>query len=226
MSLNPGPLTLGILNARSVRNKGPLLANIVTSNDLDFLCLTETHIRPFDTDRILHSLTGLVRYWWWGLVFIRSCYRRDKIESPFHQSFENRIMYPPGSCTCNFQEEFMSFVGFLSSTNSLYYICGDFNIHVDVPVSDGYKFMIFLDLCDEKQLVNQPTHLHGHTHSTSFYPPVNRIYIVDVKICDFISDHALVKCSITFPCQVAHIPNKVQYRRYHSWLQVWCSLPT
>ena len=29
------------------------------------------------------------------------------------------------------------------------------------------------------------------------------------------SDHALVKCSVAFPRQVAHIPNKVQYRRYH-----------
>ena len=36
------------------------------------------------------------------------------------------------------------------------------------------------------------------------------------KFVILISDHALVKCSITFPPQVAHIPNKVQYRRYHS----------
>ena len=56
----------------------------------------------------------------------------------------------------------MSFVGFLSSINSSYYICGNFNIHVDVPVDNGYKFMTFLDLCDLKQLVNQPTHLNSH----------------------------------------------------------------
>ena len=56
----------------------------------------------------------------------------------------------------------MSFVGFLSSIKSSYYICGDFNIHVDVPDGDGYKFMTFLDSCDLKQLVSQPTHLHGH----------------------------------------------------------------
>ena len=37
VSLNPGPLTLGVLNTRSVRDKGPLLANIVASNDLDIL---------------------------------------------------------------------------------------------------------------------------------------------------------------------------------------------
>ena len=49
----------------------------------------------------------------------------------------------------------MSFVGYLSSINSLYYICGVFNIHVDVPVGDGYKFITFLDSCDLKQLVNK-----------------------------------------------------------------------
>ena len=48
VSLNPGPLTLGVLNTRSVRNKGPLLADIVASNDLDILCLTETHVVPYD----------------------------------------------------------------------------------------------------------------------------------------------------------------------------------
>ena len=51
-SLNSGPLTLGVLNTRSVKNKGPLLADIVASNDLDILCLTETHVRPFDLNSL------------------------------------------------------------------------------------------------------------------------------------------------------------------------------
>ena len=36
VSLNPDPFTLGVLNARSVRNKGPLLTDMVASYDLDF----------------------------------------------------------------------------------------------------------------------------------------------------------------------------------------------
>ena len=112
------------------------------------------------------------------------------------------IYHPPGSCTCNFQEEFISFVGFLSSINCSYYICGDFNIHVDVPVGNGNKFMTFLDSCNLKQSINKPAH-----------PPVIRILIVDFR---FVSNHPLVKCTIAFPRQVAHIPNKDQYRRYHS----------
>ena len=64
----------------------------------------------------------------------------------------------------------MSFVGLLSPINFSYYICGDFKIHVDAPVGDGYKFMTFFDLCDLKQLVNQPTHLHGHILDLILYP--------------------------------------------------------
>ena len=74
--------------------------------------------------------------------------------------------------------------------------------------------MTFLDSCDLKQLVNQPTHLHGHTLGL-ILSPSDQDTIVDVKMCDFVSDHALVKCSIALPHQAAHIPNKVQYRRYH-----------
>ena len=50
VTLNPGPLTLGVVNTRSVRNKGPLRADIVASKDLDILCLTETHDSPYDSD--------------------------------------------------------------------------------------------------------------------------------------------------------------------------------
>ena len=56
VSLKPGPLTLGVLNTRSVRKKVPLLADIV-ANDLDILCLTETHVRPFDSDSFLRSIS-------------------------------------------------------------------------------------------------------------------------------------------------------------------------
>ena len=99
----------------------------------------------------------------------------------------------------------MSLVGYLSSINSSYNICGDFNIHVDVPVSNGYKFITFLDSCDLKQLVNKPTHLHGQILDL-ILSPSDQDTIADVKICDFVSDHALVKCKITFPHQVAQTP--------------------
>ena len=150
--------------------------------------------------------------------FIRCSYRPHTIESHFYQSFENKVVLiglhghslllaciylSPGSCTCNFLEEFMSFVGYLSSINSSYYICGDFNIHVDVPVCDSYKFINYFRSHESRKVVYKPTHLHGHILDL-ILSPSDQNTIVDVKICDFVSDHALVKCTIDFPCQVAH----------------------
>ena len=87
------------------------------------------------------------------------------------------IYHPPTSCTINFLK-------------SSYYIYGDFNIHVDVPDGDGFKFMTFLDSCDLKQeTVSQPTHLHGHILHL-ILSPSDQDAIRDVKIGDFLSDHA------------------------------------
>ena len=66
----------------------------------------------------------------------------------------------------------MSFVGVLSSVNSLYYICGNFNIHA----GDSYKFVSYLDSCDLK-------HLQGHILDL-ILSPSDQDAIVDVKICD------------------------------------------
>ena len=59
------------------------------------------------------------------------------------------------------------------------------------------------------ETVNQPTHLHGFTLDL-ILSLTDQDTIVDVNICDFISDTELVKCSIALPHQVVHIPNKVQ----------------
>ena len=193
----------------------------------------KAHSCPFDSDSCLRAITPADfifpnKFHPAGIgggvgFFVRSSYKPHKIESPFYQSFENMVVSiglhgrslllacicrPPGSCTCNFLEEFMSVVGYLSSNNSSYYICGDFNIHVGVPVGDGYKFMTFLDSCDLKQLVNKPTHLHGYILDL-ILSPSDQDTIVDVRICNFVSDHALVKCTIAFPHLVAHTPNIV-----------------
>ena len=56
--------------------------------------------------------------------------------------------------------------------------------------------------------------MYGHTLDL-ILSPSDQDTIADVKICDFVSDHALVKCSMVLPHQAAHTPNKVQYRRYH-----------
>ena len=57
LAINPRPVMLGLVNARLIWNKSPLLADTIASHSFDFLCLTETHTRTTDSDSFLRSLT-------------------------------------------------------------------------------------------------------------------------------------------------------------------------
>ena len=55
--LNPDPVSFGVINCQSDRNKGLTIANIVSSRSLDLLVLTEMHIRPTYIESLLHLIT-------------------------------------------------------------------------------------------------------------------------------------------------------------------------
>ena len=57
VAVNPGPTNFEFVNCRSIRNKGPLLHDLIQRSDLDILGLVKTHVRPMDTDGLLNSLT-------------------------------------------------------------------------------------------------------------------------------------------------------------------------
>ena len=187
VAINIGPVMLGLVNARSIWNKGPLLADMIASHTFDFHCLTETHIRTTDSDSFLRSLTPngfslIHRPHSSGIgggvgFLIRDSYKCRKVDTPNYSSFENMVISvsvscqtlllafiyrPPGLCSSMFLDEFMSFVCFLSSVDCKYFICGDFNIHVDVPCTDSHKLKALLESCNLRQSVNNTTHLHGH----------------------------------------------------------------
>ena len=114
----------------------------------------------------------------------------------------------------HFLDEFMSFVCFLSSVDCNYFICGDFNIHVDVPCTDSYKLESLLESCNLTQSVNNTTHLHGHILDL-ILSPSDQDMCIHVDICEFISDHAVIKCAIDFPSSLANCQTRIFYRRYH-----------
>ena len=92
VAMNPGPVMLGSVNARSIRNKGSLLSDTIASHAFDFLCLTETHIRTTDSDSFLRSLTPdgfslIHRPHSTGIgggdgFFIRESYKYCKVDTP------------------------------------------------------------------------------------------------------------------------------------------------
>ena len=212
---------LGSVNARSIRNKGPLLSDTIASHAFDFLCLTETHIRTTDSDSFLHSLTpdgsllihrprstgigGGV-----GFFMIHTNIARwiPQIIVPL-KMLSNQFQFLAELCSkllsivllgrvLPFLDKFMSFVCFLSFVDCNYVLCSDFNIHVDVPCTDSHKLESLLESCNLTQSVNNTTHLHGHILDLILSPSDQDMY-VHVDICEFISDHAVIKCAIDFP---------------------------
>ena len=154
---NPGPTKFGCVNCRSIRNKGPLIQDLVHSGGYQFLALTETHISPSDTDGLLKSVTptdyNLVQKprctgKGGGVGFLyHKTISASIIPSPDitsfecvvvsfnvdHSKFSAACLYrPPGSCSNNFLDDFLTLASFLSSTSSEFLICGDVNIHLDV----------------------------------------------------------------------------------------------
>ena len=136
ISLNPGSISFGVINCRSVRNKGPTIADIVSSRSLDLLSITETHIRSNETDSLLRSITpsgyklchkpraqgrgGGVGF------FVNHNIHFKIVDSPFYESFENIaitsgspafviacVYRPPGSCSDAFCDEFFSLFEYL-----------------------------------------------------------------------------------------------------------------
>ena len=159
VAVNPGPTNFGFVNCRSIRNKGPLLHDLIQCSDLDILGLVETHIRPTDTDGFLNSLTPLnysliqnPKCTGLGVGFLcRKSFSPSNVSAPVFRSFEIIIISfrsdynsfvaacvycPPGSCTTQFLEDFLALSGFLSSIGSNFIICGDINVHLDVECSD------------------------------------------------------------------------------------------
>ena len=102
VSMNPGPVMLGSVNARSIQNKGLLLTDKIASHAFDFLCLTETHICTTDSDSFVCSLTpnglSLIHrprssgIGGGGGFFICDSYKYRKVDTPNYSSFENIVI--------------------------------------------------------------------------------------------------------------------------------------
>ena len=120
---------------------------------------------------------------------------------------------PPGSCSNPFYDEFHTLVEFLSSMNSSFIICGDFNIHIDTTSRDSVNSLNTLDSCNITQHVHSATHLHGHT--LDLILTSDSSLVSNVVVSDYISDHAMIKCQVETPTTAKSQANRLTYRRYH-----------
>ena len=72
----------------------------------------------------------------------------------------------------------------------------------------------FLESCNLTQSVT--THLHGHILDL-ILSPSDQYVSIHVDICEFIPNHAVIKCAIDFPSSLANCQRISYgiYRRYH-----------
>ena len=246
IALNPGPVNLGFVNSRSIRNKGSLIGDTIVSNNLDILALAETHIQLSDTDSLLKSVTPprfrlshkpRMTGHGGGVGFLTKELPTKVVDAPTYSTFENVVTsvanlsksfvvacvyHTPGSYSSAFLDDFLFFCGFLSSLTPSFVIFGDFNIHVDTDCINQQKFLNLLDISNLLQSVNKPTHLLGHILDLILSQSDSN-FISAVTVGDLISDHTLVKCHLDFACSVLLKVSSISYCRYHKIDMQKCS---
>ena len=160
----------------------------INGNHCDIVGLTETHIKPTDTESFISELTP-PNYKLWHVpqkystgggvgLLIRNSFMAKSLDTIEIKSFEYLMLSvclpnhnvnvvviyrPPASSTAVFLDEFMSLSAYLHTLKSDYLLLGDFNIHIDTDSALTTKFNAILDSCNMRQPVNFPTHIHGHT---------------------------------------------------------------
>ena len=83
-----------------MRNKGPLISEMVKSKGIDILALAETHIRPFDAPGLIQSITpeGFQFHQkpkdrgHGGGVLLRRGLDGKLVQSPTYESFESIVV--------------------------------------------------------------------------------------------------------------------------------------
>jgi len=239
VALNPGPINFGFTNCRSIRNKHAVVADFVSSNSINILGLTETHIRSYDTASFLSELTPPnftlfqvprpVKLGGGVGFLIEKSFDCTVVSSPGFNSFEHIVVnvkwlghclnfvsvYRPPNLSCSdFCDDFVSFIGFTSTLSSPTIISGDFNIHVDTSSSNSKCFKSMLDTCNLVQHIDFPTHIHGHILDL-LITPTNFTGLSNLKSSDCLSDHFCITSQLDMFDSPLYKNEVISFRQYH-----------
>lgn len=231
-------LVLGITNARSVCNKCLEVRELTLDSALDVLCITETWLHgDIRDDPIITELTPdgfkfehvprMTRGGGVGVLL------RDELSATNRTKWEMQSMEcldmtlptkPPTRLITVYRPPLSSFGTFLSEMDNLMsavimcgghlVVTGDFNAHVDTAAlnTDAHAFVQLMDSYGLDQLVQNSTHIAGHTLDLIFIrSPADISPVVEViDVC--LSDHMLVKCCLQLP-KPSKPRRKISYRR-------------
>ena len=240
-----GPLSLCLLNARSVGNKSAVLMDYLCDCKADLYAKPEIWLT--EDDAAVRAELNLDGYNFLdysrqgrcgggtGLIF-RDSLRVKNVDAGEKSSFEFskwtvttvsncirlfKIYRPPYSDkrkvpTTVFFREFSDFLESVLLSKEQILFAGDFNIHVDNPRdSDAIKFADLLESFGLQQHVKGSTHKEGHTLDHIITRCSEIVLSAPPKVDRFISDHASVCCRL-IPEKPPAVEKLVTYRKYRS----------
>ena len=224
---NPGPgrpMNFGMLNGRSIANKGALVQDLIISGELDLLAVSETWIPSDAPDPILHGCVppgyrihhvhrGDHTAVGGGLAVIhRNDFKvKQSTQQTRYKSFECQmvtvtnvkppltianIYRPPTSGTEEFSDEFGAFMSNTLISCKRLLICGDFNCPW-APGSDvNSTISSFVQTFGLRQYIEVSTHARGNILDLMFDQGLPD-FISDINVSSVsFSDHFLVRCTL------------------------------
>ena len=228
ISLNPDLSARNIkachLNVRSLRNKTSAFSDFVLSNDLDIVGVTETWLRPSDTQGLmdeitpagfqLHQVPRENKKGGGVAVLVRNDIDSVHCQIDRRETFEHitvklsdrqssqllvHVIYrPPSTSKSRFIEEFNSFMEAAALSPHENIILGDVNIQLDSQNCWTENFNTVLLDFDFIQHVSTPTHIQGHILDV-LCTSKSLTSSVHHHVKDGISDHLAVFFTTTFP---------------------------
>ena len=244
ISLNPGPgsrsLNGCLLNVRSISNKSASFLEFVKDNNADLIAVTETWLRPEDTESFISSITppgykfthvprntkkgGGVGF------FIKDDLSFEQVSKNNYQTFESisiqistegakdvifHVVYrPPNLSKSQFLDEFGMFLEGAALSGYENILLGDLNFHLDKHDTWTLKFYDMLEQFSFTQLVNAPTHIQGHILDALCVRD-SFSWAISPKVIGGLSDHQAIVFSLIFPVRESCKFQRVPIRKIH-----------
>ena len=229
-----------LLNVRSIRNKSASFLEFVKDNNADLIAVTETWLRPEDTESLISSITppgykfthvprnvkkgGGVGF------FIKEDLSFEQVSKNSYQAFESisiqistedakdvifHVVYrPPNLSKSQFLDEFGMFLEGAALSGYENILLGDLNFHLDKHDTWTLKFYDILEQFSFTQLVNTPTHIQGHILDALCVRD-SFSWAIRPKVIGGLSDHQAIIFSFIFPVRESCKFQCVPIRKIH-----------
>ena len=233
-------LDILIITPTKLSSSGCMQHEFVKDNNADLIAITETWLKPEDTESFISSITppgykfthvprnvkkgGGVGF------FIKEDLSYEQVSKNNYQAFESisiqissegakdvifHVVYkPPNLSKSQFLDEFGMFLEGAALSGYENILLGDLNFHLDKHDTWTLKFYDILEQFGFTQLVNAPTHIQGHILDALCVRD-SFSWAISPKVIGGLSDHQAIIFSLIFPVRESCKFQCVPIRKIH-----------